>query len=67
VFAATSPLLAEIDGAYLKDNDISLLDDDPKPFTFGAEQDIPSDIAPHAIDPQSAQRLWELSEELIKA
>ena len=67
VFAATSPLLAGIGGVYLKDNDISPLDEDPKPITFGAEQDIPSDIVAHAIDPQSAQRLWELSEELIKA
>ncbi|GAA1016224.1 oxidoreductase [Acrocarpospora pleiomorpha] len=67
VFAATSPLLAGIGGVYLKDNDISPLDDDSKPVTFGTEQDIRSDIAPHAIDPQSAQRLWELSEELIKA
>ncbi|MET8682528.1 hypothetical protein ABZW18_34515 [Streptomyces sp. NPDC004647] len=26
-----------------------------------------ADVGPHAIDPQSAQRLWEVSEELIKA
>ncbi|GAA5011968.1 hypothetical protein [Actinopolymorpha pittospori] len=67
VFAATSPLLADIGGVYLKDNNISPLDHDPKPVTFGAEHDIPSGIAPHAIDPLSAQRLWELSEQLIKA
>jgi NAD(P)-dependent dehydrogenase (short-subunit alcohol dehydrogenase family) len=66
VFAATSPLLADIGGVYLKDNDISPLDT-PKPINFGAEQDIPSDVVPHAIDPHSAQRLWELSEVLLKA
>jgi NAD(P)-dependent dehydrogenase (short-subunit alcohol dehydrogenase family) len=66
VFAATSPLLAEIGGFYLKDNDISPLDT-PKPINFGAEHDIPSDVVPHAIDPDSAQRLWELSEQLLKA
>jgi hypothetical protein len=37
VFAATSPLPAEIGGVYLKNNDISPLDDDPKPITFGLE------------------------------
>ncbi|TDD48321.1 SDR family NAD(P)-dependent oxidoreductase [Nonomuraea terrae] len=67
VFAATSPLLAEIGGVYLKDNDVSPLDEDPKPIVFGADQDVPADIVPHAIDPRSAQRLWELSEQLIKA
>ncbi|MCI2419515.1 SDR family NAD(P)-dependent oxidoreductase [Saccharopolyspora sp. K220] len=66
VFAATSPLLAEIGGVYLKDNDISPLDT-PKPINFGAEQDIPSDVVPHAIDPESAKQLWELSERLLNA
>ncbi len=64
VFAAASPLLAEIGGVYLKDNDISPLDDEPKPVTA---QSIPSDIASHSIDPQSAKRLWQLSEQLLKA
>jgi NAD(P)-dependent dehydrogenase (short-subunit alcohol dehydrogenase family) len=66
VFAATSPLLADIGGVYLKDNDISPLDT-PRPIHFGAEQDIPADVVPHAVDPESAQRLWELSERLLKA
>jgi NAD(P)-dependent dehydrogenase (short-subunit alcohol dehydrogenase family) len=65
VFAATSPLLAEIGGVYLKNNDISPLDT-PTPIDFGAEQDIPSDVVPHAVDPESARRLWELSERLLK-
>jgi NAD(P)-dependent dehydrogenase (short-subunit alcohol dehydrogenase family) len=66
VFAATSPLLADIGGVYLKDNDISPLDT-PKPINFGAERDIPADVVPHAVDPESAQRLWDLSERLLKA
>jgi NAD(P)-dependent dehydrogenase (short-subunit alcohol dehydrogenase family) len=65
VFAATSPLLAGIGGVYLKDNDISPLDT-PRPIAFGAEQDIPSDVVPHALDPESARRLWELSERLLE-
>jgi NAD(P)-dependent dehydrogenase (short-subunit alcohol dehydrogenase family) len=66
VFAATSPLLAEIGGVYLKDNDISPLDEDPKPINFGAEPVVSSDVVPHAIDPESARRLWELSERLLE-
>jgi hypothetical protein len=65
VFAATSPLLAEIGGVYLKDNDISPLDEDPKPINFGAEPVVSSDVVPHAVDPVSARRLWELSERLL--
>ncbi|AYY13132.1 SDR family NAD(P)-dependent oxidoreductase [Actinobacteria bacterium YIM 96077] len=67
VFAATSPLLAEIGGVYLKDNDISPLADGPAAINFGTEEIITSDVMPHAIDPLSAQRLWELSEQLLKA
>jgi NAD(P)-dependent dehydrogenase (short-subunit alcohol dehydrogenase family) len=70
VFAATSPLLADIGGVYLKDNDIALLDD----ITVTADLDIaagpvPTDagVMPYAVDPGSARRLWELSEQLIKA
>ena len=66
VFAATSPLLADIGGVYLKDNDISPLDT-PRPINFGAERDIPADVVPHAVDPESARRLWALSEGLLTA
>ncbi len=62
VFAATSPLLAGIGGVYLKDNDIAPLDDEAKPLT--ADQ-IPSDAMSHTLDPQSAKRLWELSERML--
>lgn len=65
VFAATSPLLDGIGGIYLKDNDISPLDT-PKSIDFGTEGNVSSDVVPHAIDPESARRLWELSEKLIK-
>lgn len=66
VFAAASPLLSGIGGVYLKDNDISPLDT-PRPIDFGVEQDVPSDVVPHAVDPESARRLWKLSERLLKA
>ncbi|MFH8738329.1 MULTISPECIES: SDR family NAD(P)-dependent oxidoreductase [unclassified Streptomyces] len=64
VFAATSPLLADIGGVYLKDSDISRLDDEPKPLTADS---IPSEVVSHSIDPKSARRLWELSEHMLTA
>ncbi|MFD4407474.1 SDR family NAD(P)-dependent oxidoreductase [Nocardia sp. NPDC058499] len=64
VFAASSPLLDGVGGVYLKDNDISTLDENPAPIT-GADPDPPAEVVPHAVDPQSATRLWDLSEELI--
>lgn len=65
VFAATSPLLDGHGGTYLKDNDISPLDT-PTEIDFHHTQDVRSDVVPHAVDPESATRLWTLSEELIK-
>jgi NAD(P)-dependent dehydrogenase (short-subunit alcohol dehydrogenase family) len=62
VFAATSPLLAEIGGVYLNNNDISQLNDDQPPITA---QEISGDVVAHSIDPRSAARLWELSEQLL--
>ena len=62
VFAATSPLLADIGGVYLKDNDISALDDGPRQLTA---ESIPAEVASHSIEPASAERLWELSERLL--
>jgi NAD(P)-dependent dehydrogenase (short-subunit alcohol dehydrogenase family) len=67
VFAATSAILAEIGGVYLKDNDIAPLEDVPSTAAFGSGPMTPHGVAPHAVDPESAQRLWELSEQLIKA
>jgi hypothetical protein len=67
VFAATSPLLANIGGVYLNNSDISPLDDDQPPIDLTApDAEVPADVAPHSIDPRSARRLWELSERLIE-
>jgi NAD(P)-dependent dehydrogenase (short-subunit alcohol dehydrogenase family) len=64
VFAATSPLLAGTGGVYLNNNEVSQLNDEQPPVTA---EEIPADVVSHSIDPQSAQRLWELSEQLLKA
>ena len=65
VFAATSPLLADIGGVYLKDNDVAPLEGEPSDIAFGTEPIQVSGVAPYAVDPESAQRLWELSEQLL--
>lgn len=62
VFAAAHPLLDGIGGVYLKDNDISPLDDEPRELTADR---IPAEVASHAIDPAAAERLWDLSERLL--
>ncbi|GAA3111332.1 NAD(P)-dependent dehydrogenase (short-subunit alcohol dehydrogenase family) [Kribbella aluminosa] len=64
VFGATSPLLEGHGGTYLKDNDISPLDLVGK--TDFHDPDVRSYVVPHAVDPESAVRLWNLSEDLVK-
>ncbi len=64
VFAAASPLLAGLGGVYLKDNDISPLDDESRQLTADC---IPAEVASHSIDLASAERLWTLSERLLAA
>ena len=62
VFAAAHPLLDGIGGVYLKDSDVSPLDDTPRELSADS---IPAEVASHAIDPVDAERLWRLSEELL--
>jgi NAD(P)-dependent dehydrogenase (short-subunit alcohol dehydrogenase family) len=66
VFAATSPLLAGIGGVYLKDSDISPLDDAADPHAQGADLIRSQNVVPHSIDPRSARRLWDMSIQLIE-
>ncbi|MEV4342884.1 SDR family NAD(P)-dependent oxidoreductase [Actinoplanes sp. NPDC049596] len=66
VFGAASPLLDGVGGVYLKNSDVAALDPTPwGPTPVGEEPVILTDAAPHALDPESARRLWELSEDLI--
>ncbi|HWO61330.1 MAG TPA: SDR family NAD(P)-dependent oxidoreductase [Umezawaea sp.] len=62
VFAATSELLTGIGGVYLRDNDVAPVNDERLPVTADS---IPTDVASHAIDPDSAARLWDLGERLL--
>lgn len=69
VFAATSPLLADVGGVYLVNSDVSPLDEDPRPvdLTGPDADDVPGEVVPHSIDPDSARRLWDLTERLLTA
>jgi NAD(P)-dependent dehydrogenase (short-subunit alcohol dehydrogenase family) len=67
VWAATSPLLAGIGGVYLQNNDIAPLEDvtEPVSIDFGSGPlEMSVGVTRYAVDPDSAQRLWELSERL---
>lgn len=59
-FAAASPLLAGIGGVYLRNSDVAPVVAENRPGP-----DPQTDAAPHALDPASARRLWELSEKLL--
>jgi NAD(P)-dependent dehydrogenase (short-subunit alcohol dehydrogenase family) len=64
VFGATSPLLARMGGLYLHNSDVSELNDNqPAPTA----QEVTADVVSHSIDPKSAERLWDLSEQLLTA
>jgi NAD(P)-dependent dehydrogenase (short-subunit alcohol dehydrogenase family) len=63
VFAAASPLLEGRGGVYLKDNDVSALDDEVHALTA---DHIPAEITSSSIDPEAAARLWEVSERLLR-
>ncbi len=59
LFAATSPLLNDKHGLYCEDGDVAQLADENSPPYFH--------VAPHVCDEESAERLWRMSEEMLKA
>lgn len=54
VWCAVSPLLANKGGVFCANSDVAPLFDGSDPPPYG--------VAPYAVDPSSAERLWELSE-----
>jgi NAD(P)-dependent dehydrogenase (short-subunit alcohol dehydrogenase family) len=58
VLAAASPLLADISGRYFEDCNEAVLVDRAPEGTGGG-------VAPYALDPANAERLWELSLRLV--
>ncbi len=68
VWGATSPLLADLGGVYLMDNDVASIDESTAEFDpdiAASELDTSGGVLPYAVDPESAQRLWDLSERLL--
>ncbi|KUI39094.1 SDR family NAD(P)-dependent oxidoreductase [Mycobacterium sp. GA-2829] len=68
VWAATSPSLADIGGVYLQNNDIAPLEDVTEPISieFGSGPvEMTVGVTRYAVDPEAAQRLWDLSEKLL--
>jgi NAD(P)-dependent dehydrogenase (short-subunit alcohol dehydrogenase family) len=64
VFAATSPLLADIGGVYLQNSDIAQVDDafrEADPSIAAGPIGMKVGVTPYAVNPDSARRLWELS------
>ncbi|MEM6634526.1 MAG: hypothetical protein AAF667_01425 [Pseudomonadota bacterium] len=58
VYAATAPELSGQGGAYLADVQIAPIEADTEDF---------SKVRPYAIDPASAERLWQVSEEMVNS
>jgi NAD(P)-dependent dehydrogenase (short-subunit alcohol dehydrogenase family) len=56
VWCATSPQLARMGGIYCQDVDVAPILQEPAASNVG--------VRPYAIDPEAAERLWTLSEEL---
>ncbi|MFC0551541.1 SDR family NAD(P)-dependent oxidoreductase [Planotetraspora thailandica] len=58
VLVAASPLLDGIGGRYFEDcNEAPVVDERPAPFAGG--------VARYAVDPEGAQRLWNIATELV--
>jgi len=68
VWCATSPQLDGMGGLYCQDCDIApLVSDEVKRSNNATRQvgSIPLGVMPYAVDPEAADRLWSLSEQLI--
>jgi NAD(P)-dependent dehydrogenase (short-subunit alcohol dehydrogenase family) len=69
VWAATAPRLAGMGGVYCEDNEISPLltsrDEDLDVMVGRVETEL--GVMPYAVDPQLADRLWSLSEQLTES
>ncbi|MCL6707539.1 oxidoreductase [Pseudomonas sp. R2.Fl] len=66
VWCATSPLLAGMGGVYCSDSDIVRVVKDDSPFSIESNHSDKRErgVQSYAVDPQSAERLWAVSEQL---
>ncbi|MFF4258295.1 oxidoreductase [Streptomyces sp. NPDC001663] len=63
VWCATSPQLAGVGGVYCENCDVSPLVTPETESAWYAGEETPG-VLPHAVDPEAAARLWEVSERL---
>jgi len=64
IWCATSPLLENIGGVYCENCDIAEIDDGQIEHRFDEPSTIRG-VQPYSIDPENAEKLWKLSEEMI--
>jgi hypothetical protein len=64
VWCATSPKLANIGGVYCEDTEVAPLDTEWQGFN-PANFAFTKGVTPQAVDPETAQKLWTLNEQLI--
>ncbi|MET1056630.1 MAG: SDR family NAD(P)-dependent oxidoreductase [Pedobacter sp.] len=64
VWAATSPQLNGLGGLYCENTDVAQIDNTTNDFKELNSLDLPGGVTPYAIDPATAVRLWDVSEQL---
>ena len=60
LWAATHPQLADTGGLYCENCDVAQMDNPAEPVRY-------KNVMPYAVDPEAAEHLWTLSEEMIAA
>lgn len=67
VWCATNPIIEGKGGVYCENNDIASIVTNPDPMNplSGADSKGNFGVMPHAVDLEAAERLWNLSEQLI--
>lgn len=65
VWCATSPQLEGLGGVYCEDTDVAILHEGGKEATALASMDLSKGVMPYALDKESGEKLWALSEALI--
>ncbi|WP_316799637.1 SDR family NAD(P)-dependent oxidoreductase [Pedobacter frigidisoli] len=65
VWCATSPKLDGLGGLYCEDTEVAVLHHNDEHVTELTSMDLPKGVMPYAVDKQSAEKLWTLSENLI--
>jgi len=65
VWCAISPQLEGVGGLYCEDTDVAILHESGDGVTELTSMDLPKGVMPYALNKESAEKLWRLSEELI--